>query len=81
MTVTSRNDGPPYPPVHTARIDTPPIVNDLNEAQFWIGVLHRRSVADARCIANLTERVIKLERRPIFDRLGRWITRERGTWL
>jgi hypothetical protein len=81
MTVTGRNDGPDYPPNYTSRVDTPPIVNDLRQAEFWIGVLHRRSVQDARRIADLGERVRKLEHRPILDRLGRWILRERGTWL
>ena len=73
--VTSRNDGPDYPQSYMRRVDTPPVVNDLRQAEFWIGVLHRRSVVDARSIADLAERVRYLERRNL--RLGRWAMRGR----
>jgi hypothetical protein len=52
--VTSRNDGPPEsgPKV---QIDT------LEQAAFWIGVLHRRSVVDIQEINRLSDRIRRLE--------------------
>ena len=52
--VSSRNDGPPE---SGPRVE----IETLEQAAFWIGVLHRRSVVDAREISRLAERVRRLE--------------------
>lgn len=54
-----------------------PLVRDAAEAQYWIGILSRRSVADVEAITQLRDRVGALERRPavlrvIRRRLRRW---------
>lgn len=40
-----------------------PLVRDIAEAQYWIGILNRRSTADIESLAELWKRVGVLERR------------------
>lgn len=40
-----------------------PVVDNIEDAKFWIAVLHRRTVADAEQIAVLMQRVTRLENR------------------
>jgi hypothetical protein len=49
-----------------------PIINTLDDAQFWISVMHRRTVSDASRIADLYEQLAKVKRIPI---LGWWLRR------
>lgn len=50
-----------------------PIINTLDDAAFWIGVMHRRTIDDARRISDLYERLATLRRIPI---LGRYLRRK-----
>lgn len=58
--ITSRND--PVEPIVLPRGDP------IDKTEFWINVLHRRTVQDARSIADLTARVSYLERRRWWNR-------------
>lgn len=52
--VSSRNDGPPE---SASKV----IIESIEQAAFWIGVLHRRSVEDARELEQCRERLRRLE--------------------
>jgi hypothetical protein len=43
-----------------------PAIEDLEQARYWIRVMHRRTVRDASDINDLSERVRQLER-PSFS--------------
>lgn len=60
-----------------------PTVDSLQAAAFWIGVLHRRSVADADELHRLRSRIAKLERGSPQNLLRRFYRRLRevgATW-
>lgn len=46
-----------------------PEVKTLEKAEFWIGVLHQRSVDDCEEMNELRDRIAKLERRGWWRRL------------
>lgn len=49
-----------------------PIIDTLDDAQFWISVMHRRTVSDAERISDLYGQLLAIKRVPI---LGWWLGR------
>lgn len=50
-----------------------PSIDTLDDAQFWISVMHRRTISDAERIADLYGRLATIKRVPI---LGWWLRRQ-----